>query len=114
MAQEKKSISSDTILSWARKQVENKQEIPREIWIEIAFKLSILRIDEAILYNKMRQVVANKKLEILKGQTKRNVSAVEIETETTDEYRFLKDQEAKIYSIDELVRIAKKSADINL
>lgn len=107
-------VSSDVILQWVKKQVENKKEVGRDIWIEIAFKLSILRIDEAIMYNKMRQAVAQKKFEILKNQTKRNVAAAQVEVETLDEYRFMRDQEDKIYTIDELIRIAKKSADINL
>lgn len=107
-------VSSDIILGWVKEQVESKKEISRDLWLEIAFKLNLLRIDEAILYNKMRQVVAIKKLDILKSQTKRNVAAANAEIETLGEYRFMKDQEAKIYSIDEFVRIAKKSADINL
>lgn len=109
-----KIISSDTILNWVKEQVENKREISRELWLEIAFKLNLLRLDEAILYNKMRQSVAIKKFEIMKRQVKRNVSAVNAEIETFDEYRFMKDQEDKIYVIDEFVRVAKKSADVNL
>ncbi len=107
-------VSSDIILEWTKKQIEDHKEVPRELWIEIAFKLTFLRIDEAILYNKMKQAVAIKKLEILKNQTKRNVAAVNVEVESLDEYRFMQDQEDKIYSIDECVRVAKKSADINL
>lgn len=112
--EEKRTISSDTILNWAKDQVENKQIIGREIWIDIAFKLNLLRLDETALFNKMKQAVAVRKLEILKSQEKKNVAAANAEVETLDEYRFLKDQEQKIYTIDELVRIAKKSADINL
>lgn len=107
-------ISSDTILEWVIKCVENKKEIDRNLWLEIAFRLNVLRIEEAILYNKMRQSVAIKKLEILKNQQKRNVAAAEAEIETIDEYRFMRDQMDKIYSIDEFVRIAKKNTDINL
>ena len=107
-------ITSDTILTWVKEAVENKKEISRELWLEIAFKLNLLRLDEAILYNKMRQAVAIKKWEILKSQIKRNVAAVNTEIETFDEYRFMKDQEDKIYVIDEFVRVAKKNADINL
>ncbi len=106
--------TADTILEWVIKCVENKKEIDRNLWLEIAFRLNVLRIQEAILYNKMRQAVAIKKMEILKSQSKRNVAAADAEIETTDEYKFMRDQEDKIYSIDEFVRIAKKSADINL
>ncbi|MEK6884138.1 MAG: hypothetical protein AABY22_31200 [Nanoarchaeota archaeon] len=106
-------ISVDTILDWAKKKVESKEHIKRELWIEMAFRLNLLRIDEAQLYNKMRQAVAIKKFEILKSQEKRSVAFANAEVETTDEYTFMRDQEDKIYSIDEFVRIAKKSSDIN-
>lgn len=107
-------VNSDIILNWVKEQVESKKEVSRDAWIGIAFRLTFLRIDEAQLYNKMRQSVAQKKLEILKAQAKKNVAAAELEVEATDEYRFMKDQEDKIYSVDEFVRIAKKSSDINL
>lgn len=105
-------INSDAILNYLKELVESKKPIPREQWIEASFRLILLRIDEAQLLNKMRQSVAKKKLAIMKLQEKKNVAAVDVEVEATDEYRFCKDQEDKLYSIDELVRVAKKSADI--
>ena len=93
--------------------VERKIPVAREAWLEVAFKLDVLRLDEARLYNKMRQAVARGKTELYKSQEKKNVAAVEMETESTEEYRLMKDQEDLIYSVDELIRIAKKSADIN-
>lgn len=106
-------VSSDVILGFLKDLVESKKSIPRELWLEAAFKLNLLRIDEAQTYNKMRQNVAQKKLEILRGQDKKNVTAADVEIEATDEYRFMRDQEDKIYSIDEFVRVAKKNADMN-
>lgn len=113
ITQQNSKISSDTILNSLKELVESKKIIPREVWLECAFKLNLLRIDEAKLYNKMRQAVAQKKLEILKGQDKKNVAAADVEVEASDEYRFARDQEDKLYSLDEFVRIAKKNADIN-
>lgn len=107
-------VTSDAILNWVKSQVESKNVPSREMWIDIAFRLTFLRIDEAKLYNQMQQAVSAKKLEILKSQDKKNVAAADIEVRATDKYRFLKDQEDKIYSIDEFVRIAKRSADIDL
>lgn len=106
-------ITSDDILNYMKGLVESKKPIPREDWLNCAFRLNLLRIDEAQLYNKMRQSVAKKKLEIKGKQEKTNIAAIEVEIEASDEYRFLKDQEDKIYSIDEFIRISKKSADIN-
>lgn len=107
-------VDSDLILGYLKQLVESKKPVPRETWLDCAFKLNLLRIDEAQLFNKMRQAVAAKKFTLLKGQEKRNVAAVEVEVEATDEYRFMRDQEDKLYSIDEFIRISKKSADINL
>lgn len=106
-------VTSDLILETLKGLVESKTPISREVWLDAAFKLNLLRIDEAQLYNKMHQAVAQKKLEILKSQEKKNVALAETEIEATDEYRFLKDQEDKIYSIDEFIRVAKKGSDIN-
>mgnify|MGYP001575772130 CR=1 FL=1 len=110
----KEKVSSDTILEWVIKCVEGKKEIDRNLWLEIAFRLNVLRIQEAILYNKMHQSVRIKEFEIYKAQTKKNKSAAQLEVETLNEFRFMKDQEDKIYSIDQFVMIAKKNTDINL
>ena len=104
-------INADLILDTLRGLVESKKLISKEVWLETAFKLNLLRIDEAQLLNKMRQEVARKKLGIYQKQEKRNVAAADLEIEAMDEYRFMRDQEDKIYSLDEFVRIAKKSAD---
>jgi len=106
-------ITSDIILEYLKGLVESKKPIAREIWLEVAFKLNLLRIDEAQLFNKMAQSVAQKKLEIMKGQVKRNIAAVEVEIQASDEARFMRDQSDKIYSIDEFVRIAKKNSEVN-
>lgn len=91
--------------------VESKKSIPREEWLSCAFKLNLVRIDDSQLYNKMRQAVSQKKLAILKAQEKKNVALAEVEIESSDEYLFLKDQEAKLDAITELIRIAKKNSE---
>jgi hypothetical protein len=106
-------ITSDNILNYMKSLVESKKAIPREDWLNAAFRLNLLRIDEAQLLNKMRQEVAQHKLSIMRHQEKRNIAAVDVEVETTDAYRFTKDQEDKLYSIDEFIRIAKKSSETN-
>ncbi len=104
-------ITADTILNWAREQVESKNMPSREMWLDIAFRLNLLKIEEAQLLHRMEQAVATKHYEILKAQEKRNVSAADLEIETTDEYRFMRDQESKLDAIEEFVRIAKKNSD---
>ena len=105
-------VSSDFILGYLKELVEEKKAIPREVWLDCAFKLNLLRLDEGQLYTKMRQAVARKKLDIFKAQEKRNVAAAELEIEATDEYRFMRDQEEKLQVVEEFVRIAKKNADM--
>lgn len=106
-------ITATYIFNKMQEFVEQKIPVSREAWMEVAFKLDILRIDEAKLYNTMRQSVAKMKNEIYDAQEKKNVAAVEMKIEASDEYRLMRDQEALIYSIDEMIRVAKKSADIN-
>ena len=105
-------VDSDIILNYLKGLVESKKPIPREIWLECAFKLNLLRLDEGQLYSTMLQAVAKKKLEIYNAQTKRNVAAADLEVEATDEYRFMRDQREKLEVIEEFVRIAKKNADL--
>lgn len=104
-------VTADTVLEWARKQVESKQLPSREIWLDMAFRLNLLNLEEVQSLNRMRQAVAQAKFAILKSQDKRNVSAVELEVECSDEYRLMRDQEAKVDAILEFVRIAKKNSE---
>lgn len=104
-------VTSDLILDTLLVLVESKKIIPREEWINIAFKLNLLRIDEAKLLNGMKQAVAQKKLDIYKTQDKKNVSGADLEIEASESYKFMRDQEAKIEAIDQFVMIAKKAGD---
>ena len=106
-------ITSDLILNYLKELVESKKSIPKEVWLEVAFKLNLVRTDDAKLFNKMHQAVAQKKLNILKSQEKKNVALAEVEIESSDEYLFMKDQEAKLDAISELIRIAKKNSEEN-
>lgn len=106
-------ISSDDILNYMKTLVESKKPIPREDWLNVAFRLEILRLDEAKLFNEIHQAVALKKQEIVDKQEKVNMAAAEGKIETLPEYIALKNQEAKLYTVDEMVRIAKKSAEMN-
>jgi len=84
-----------------------------QLWINRAFELNILLIDEKKKYEFLRQAVAVKKMQLFRGQEKKNVSAVNIEIEASDEYRDLNIQESLIYAIEEQVRLAKKNTEIN-
>lgn len=104
-------ITADTILKWATEMVESKQMPSREVWLDIAFRLNLLKIEEAEKLNEMRQNTAKAKLAIMQAQEKRNVAAAELEIEASDEYRLMRNQEAKVDAIEEFVRIAKKNSE---
>lgn len=106
-------VDSDAILNYLKSLTESRKPIPREDWLNAAFRLNLLRIDEAQMLNRMRREVAEKKSRLYALQEKKNVAAVDMQVEATEEYQFMKDQEDKLYSIDEFIRIAKKSADVN-
>lgn len=103
--------TTDSVLKDLKEIVESGRMVDRSVWLTAAFTLNLLEIDENILLRQMQQKVAQKKLDILQGQAKRNVAAAELEVEATDEYRIMRDQEDKIESVKEFVMIAKKSSE---
>lgn len=103
--------TTDTIIRDLKKIVQEKKPLDRERWLEAAFYLSLLREDEAHKLNGLNQGVAKLKIAILKAQEKKNVALADAEIEATDEYVAAKNQEAKIYTVDELIRVAKKNSD---
>ena len=111
MEQEIDKRSADSILADVHNRVENKIDISKEKWLDVAFYLNTFYADEVRILNGMRQEVAQKKLDILRGQEKRSVAMAEIEVEASDLFRLMKDQEAKTDAIQEFVRIAKKSSE---
>jgi len=86
-------VTADSILGTLKELISSKIEVEKDKWIEAAFYLVVLRMDEAKLRNEMHQKVAQKKVELKKQQDKPNISAIEIEVQSTDEYRKLKNQE---------------------
>ena len=103
--------TTDTIIADLKKIIESRKPLNRELWLEAAFYLSVLREDEAHRLNYLNQMVAKQKVEILKLQEKKNVAAVMIEVEALPEYFEMKNQEAKIYSVDQLIMVAKKNSE---
>ena len=105
--------TADTIIADLKKIVEERKPLRREVWLEAAFYLSLLREDEAQKMNALNQGVAKIKLAILKSQEKKNVALADAEIEASDEYVAAKNQEAKIYTVDQLIMVAKKNSDMS-
>ena len=107
MEENKTKITASTILDWVQERVANKEPLDSALWLEIAFKLTALLSDETNLLWERRQKVAQKKLGLLTGQDKKNVSYANAEVEATDEYREMRQQESMVKRVEEFVRIAK-------
>lgn len=103
--------TADSVISDLKKIVSERKPLNRELWLEAAFYLSLLREGEAQKMNRLFQEVSKIKLELLNKQEKKNVAAVDIEIATTDKFLEMQDQSAKLYTIDELIRVAKKNSE---
>lgn len=103
-------VTTDTILGFLKEAVESKRVLNDEVWLDAAFKLTVLLGDEHIILEDRRQAVARMKLDVMQKQEKRNVAAAELEISASDEYREMRLQEHKVDRIEEFVKIAKKNA----
>ncbi len=107
-------VNTDQILNWVKERVETKKaDFDVNFWLEVAMKLIILLPDEIGKLYDFQKIVAQKRLDILDGQDKKNISEAKLRVEATEEYRDMRKQEAKIGQIEELVRIAKLQSRIN-
>lgn len=104
-------MTVDEILKKLSARVEEGKYLPKDDWLRVAFDLNALYLPEIERLEALRQKVALNKLEVYKGQSKRNVAAVNLEVESTDDYRNLRIQEAKVEQIKEFIRIAKRNTD---
>lgn len=100
----------DTILESLKKKVENKEIVHPSWWIEAAEFMNILLGEEQDALFLKQQEIAKHKKQILLGQAKRNVSEVNLMIEATDEYREMRQLEAKIKRVQEQIKIAKVHA----
>src|SRR3990167_3170274 len=105
---EKRTI--DTIIASLRETVEKKEVVHPSWWIEAAEMLNLLLGDDQDKLFGLQQEIAQQRYEILKSQTKRNVSEVNLIVESTDKFKEMRILEAKIKRIQEQIKIAKVHA----
>lgn len=105
-------VTTDKIISWLKDQVENKNPVSPQTWLDAALKLTVLMDNESDELATLEMKVAQAKYEILKNQEKKSVALAEVEVESTDLYRQMRIKKAKIDRILEFVRLAKKQATI--
>ena len=103
--------SARTIIDSLKAIIARGDVVSKAVWLDAAFMLSLFREDEAAKFNQFNLDLAKEKKRIYEGQDKKNVSAADIEIQAMEKYRDLKNQEAMIYTIEELIRIAKKNSE---
>lgn len=104
-------ITADKILGVLKDHIEAGKKIPQDKWLDAAFALNVLLLDEVEKLENLRLELAKYKVGILELQEKKNVSWAEMTASATDLHKQSKIQEAKVEQIKEMIRIAKKNAD---
>ena len=98
----------EEIIDWFKMQVRTNQPISPEVWVRGAQKLNILSDSETRRLFEYQQIVAGKKMErIASGDS---VAKANVFIETTDEYKEMCIQKARIERIEEMIRLAKIQA----
>lgn len=101
-------ITIDSILNVVTGWVKNKQFMSAHDWVNTAQKLNVLIGEEHDkLFTLQQQIALVKSVCIDEGKS---VSACKIMVETTDTYKIMRKQEAKIKQVEEMIRIAKLQA----
>lgn len=101
-------VTVTTILDWLRDGIEQKRVIDAHTWVDAAQKLNILQTNEHDkLYVLKQQVALARVLRIKQGES---VAKSRTIIESTDIYREMKNQEARIEMIQEMIRLAKLQA----
>lgn len=118
-------VTARSIIEYLQKQVEEKKNLPKEVWLDAALKLTILSFDEIDKLVDMEQKLGQKKVEMYDSRfqatsptqidltKKPSVAEVELRTEGTQEYADVKKQRAFCKVIEEMIRVAKLSARLN-
>lgn len=103
--EEKRTI--DSIISDLRSKVEKREVVHPSWWVESAEMLNLLLSEDQDKLFGIQQEIAKERYEILKSQTKRNVSEANLIVESTDKFREMRTLDAKIRRVQEQIKIAK-------
>lgn len=103
-------VTTDTILDWLESQIENKEIVDAHTWIDAAQKMNILSGQEHDKLYILQQDVS--KAKVLHLESGKSVAEAKTRVESSDLYREMKTQEAKIKRVEESVRISKLMAKL--
>lgn len=99
----------DEILKWMKEAAENNIPLSPLRWVDAARNLNALIGNETDELYLLEQKVAQAKVALLEAQNW-PVSRVNLEVESTDLYREMRQKSARIKMIQEFIRIAKIQA----
>lgn len=103
-------VTVDKIVGWLTEQVEQKIPVDTHTWLEAAQKLNVLlQGEQEVLFKKEQEVSLLKKTFLEDGKT---VAHAKVMIESTDTFREMKVQKAKIERCLETIRISKLQARI--
>ena len=100
-------LTLDEILAKLKSWVEQRQVIDAKRWVAAAQSMATLLFDEYDKLADLQQQVAQLKNMAWDSQDKKNVSAVRMMVEASDEYTAMNKQRNKIKNVEEMIRIAK-------
>jgi hypothetical protein len=103
-------VTIDGILAQFQKWVTTHEPVLPSTWVENAQKLIVLMGDETDRLYDLQQQVANIEMGMLSEDDKENVSAVRLKIKTTEAWKDMVKQQAKVKRIDEFIKIAKLQA----
>ncbi len=98
-------VTCDTILEWLKEQVEHKNIISPSLYLDACQKLNLLISDEHDKLFTLQKEVARQKIQWIEDG--KSVAEAKTRVEGSQEYLYMKKQEAKIKQIEESIRIAK-------
>lgn len=98
-------VNCDTIIDWIKSQVESKNPIDPNLWMDACSKLIVLVGDETDKLFDLQQEVSH--LKTIRIENKESVSQAKVYVEATDAFKNMQKQKAKIERIFEMIRISK-------
>ena len=106
-----KLVTIDKIIDWLIEQVEKKLPIDTHLWLEASQKMNVLLQGEQEKLFLIEQEVSLLRKTLLEGG--KTVAYAKVMVESTNEFKQMKIQKAKIDRCLEMIRIAKLQARLS-
>lgn len=103
-------ITTDTILQYLKEAIESKTPISPHTWLDAAMKLNLLLQDESSKLYVAEQECAKMRAELV--ESGKTAASAKITIEASNEYRYAREQKAKIERVIEAIRLAKVQSRI--